>query len=173
MHRHGVRYRTCYQDNGARLLFVENRHPGIPNLQQIRVVDIDWEILMDRMPEGSSFIGNLRIPKAKTEELPLVEVEILFVKAPDEVETTAWNSAMERTCLLDPKTLEELQAMLRERIGIYKEELKNLGAHVATRRIEKIGVHIALVDWGAYNATWTEMKECDLVSITSGYATTV
>ena len=173
MRRHGVRYRTCYQENGVRLLFAENRHPGIPDLQQIRIVDIDWDALMDKMPEGSSFIGNLRIPKAKTEGLPFVEVEVLFVKASDEVKVAAWDLAMEETYLLEPKTIEELQATLRKRMSAFKKELKGLGAQVATRRIEKIGVHIALVDWGAYNAIWTETKGRDPISDTSDYTTAV
>lgn len=169
MYRHGVRYRGCYQGNGARLLFVENRHPNIPGLQQIRIEDIDWEALMDEMPEGSSFVGNLRIPKVEAEDLPLVKCEVLFVEAARDIRAAAWEATMERTCPLDPNTIEELEAALAERIGAYKEELIRLGGKASRARIEKIRVQIALVDWSTYNAIWTQTRECDPMMVTSGY----
>ncbi|GAH72216.1 unnamed protein product, partial [marine sediment metagenome] len=176
MRRHNVRYRWCYQGNdGIRFLLVENHHPGIPGLQQVKVQDIDWNAIMDEMPEGSSFRGSLRtlqLPKEDMSGYPLIWQRQVQVKAPPGVLSKAQAFALERSVGLDPrgKTAEELEAMIAERMGIFEEEFLRLGGEIAVSRMVRIRVNLDLIDWISYGSRLTLASKYGVELVPSGYA---
>lgn len=175
MRRHGIRYRLCSQNGGGAFLLTEKRHPNIPSLQQIKVEDIPWDTIMDRMPEGSSFRGTLRTPELPKENKAGYEIiwqKQVQVKAPPGVQEEAQRRAMLRTVDLDPrgKSAKELGAMMAKRIGIFEEELISLGGEIVTSRMRKIKVNLELVDWLSYSSRFTPTKERDPMLVTPSYA---
>lgn len=176
MRRHGIRYRWCYQgDDGIRFLLTENSHPSIPGLQQIKVEDINWNAIMDEMPEGSSFRGPLRVQQLSKEDKGghvLIWQRQVQVKAMPGVQAEAQHLALGKTFDLDPKgkTACELGAMMAKRMEIFEEELVRLGGKVVTSRMAKIRVNLDLIDWTSYRSRPTSAKERDPTLVTAGYA---
>lgn len=175
MRRRGIRYRWCHQDDGTRFMLVENSHPGIPGLQQVKVQDIDWNAVMDRMPEGSSFRGPLRTTQASKEDkrgYVTIWQKQVQVKALPGVQAEAQRLAMSRTLSLIPtrRTIEELEAMTAELIGFFEEELAELGGKIVASWMVKVRVNLDLIDWLSYSPRPTLARGYDPMLVPSGYA---
>lgn len=156
-------------------MLVERRHPGIPNLQQIKVEDIPWDTIMDRMPEGSSFRGTLRTSQPSKEDKSgwaVIWQRHIQVDASPEVQAEAWRISFAETLGLDPreKSEEELQEIVAERTDLYEDKVIDLGGGITASRWQKTRVNLELVDWLSYSSRFTPTKERDPMLVTPSYA---